>query len=174
MTVDDITEGEKSAEIMNAEQHSRVQCSQIQLVSSTLLPLDPEKEKEGESRFTFKVKVDVQGNDATSQLKTQVVFVSSKEGEPLKGYWLQFILVGMFVGDEGISPEILGDFVRMYTISILWPYAREYASDQFQRTGEPFFALPIINPQVLTDNVIKSGLIEVEIHSVETGLNSEQ
>ena len=110
---------------------------------------------------------------AYGQLQTQVVFVSSEEGEPLRGCWLRFILVGTFAGDEGISPEELGEFARIYTLSISWPYAREYTSDQFRRTGEPFDSLPVINPQVLTEAILDAGLVEVVIHADELDPGSE-
>jgi hypothetical protein len=60
------------------------------------------------------------------------------------------------------QPEFV-DFVKMYTLTILWPYAREYATDQFRRVGNDGAILPIINPQVVTQKIIEGNLIEVKI-----------
>jgi preprotein translocase subunit SecB len=51
----------------------------------------------------------------------------------------------------------------MYTLTILWPYAREYASDQFRRAGNHELVLPILNPQVVTQHIIEHDLVEVDI-----------
>lgn len=169
MVKSNLEKEEKSIEVSTAEAQHRIQCVEIRLLSSNLHPLDPEGKREGESHFTFGIRVDVRDEVAYSQLRTHVVFVSSKAGAPLRGYSLNFTLMGVFTGDEETKAEILGDFARLYTLSILWPYAREYTSDQFQRAGESFDALPIINPQFLTESMIESGAVEVAIHEDEHG-----
>lgn len=158
---------EKSIDVSTDEARHRIQCVEIRLLSSSLSPLNPEQEEEEESRFTFGIKVDVRNSVAYSRLRTEVVFVSSKEGDPKRGYSLLFSLMGVFTGDEGTNAEILGNFARLYTLSILWPYAREYTSDQFRRAGEAFDALPIINPQFLTESMIEAGAVEVTIYEDE-------
>jgi preprotein translocase subunit SecB len=45
----------------------------------------------------------------------------------------------------------------------LYPYAREYASDQFRRVGNHEVVLPIINPQVVTKQIVENNLVAVEI-----------
>jgi len=165
MASKDLAQDEKAVDVTSSETHTRIQCEEIKLISSKLSPLDPEKEKLGESRFVFRVRVDAQGNQASGMLETQVIYVSSEQGEKLEGFWLRFALIGFFSAEKDLSTEDLADFVRMYTLSILWPYAREYAADQIRRTGETAPALPVINPQAVTDNLIKSDLVEVVIHT---------
>jgi preprotein translocase subunit SecB len=72
---------------------------------------------------------------------------------------LEFVLAGFFSCTEEIVDFDLSDFARQYTLSILWPYAREYASDVFKRSGFPFPELPIINPQSVTDDLLRKGLV---------------
>ncbi len=167
MTNQELAQDDKTVDVTQPQSHHRVQCVDVKLVSSTLKPLDPEKEKLGESRITFKIRVDVHENLAFGLLHTYVVYVASEPGEPLQGCWLSFNMVGTFEANEEMPLEELGDFARMYTLSILWPYAREYASDQFRRAGESADTLPIINPQTLTEKLVKSDLVEVVIHSEE-------
>lgn len=168
MVNSDLSNEENKVEVSAANSSYRIQCKAVRLLSSHLEPLNPDEESDLDSRFSFNIQVDVTDDAAFAQLHTQVILVTSGEEEPLRGYRLQFVLVGVFAGDQTVTPNILGDFTRMYTLSILWPYAREYTSDQFRRTGDPFDSLPIINPQVLTESMIESKLIEVRIHSSQT------
>lgn len=167
MAPSDLAQDNKAVDVTGRETHSRIQCQEIKLISSTLRPLDPEKEKLGESRFVFRIRVDAQGNQASGLLETQVIYISSEPGEKLEGFWLRFALIGFFSAEKDLSTEDLADFGRMYTLSILWPYAREYAADQIRRTGETVLTLPVINPQAVTENLIKSDLVEVVIHTEE-------
>ncbi|MDD5368144.1 MAG: hypothetical protein PHQ40_03585 [Anaerolineaceae bacterium] len=148
-------------DVTSPEKQYPIQCESVCLVTSSFQPLDLAKEECKDSRFTFKIRADVDENHAFSQLDTRVVFIPGAENEPPRGYVLQFVLLGVFTASEPTPAEVLTDFARMFTLSILWPYAREYASDQFRRAGEVFDALPIINPQVVTEGLLKNNLIEV-------------
>ncbi len=53
--------------------------------------------------------------------------------------------------------------MKMYTLTILYPYAREYASEQFRRAGNHNVVLPIINPQVVTQQMIEMNFVNVQI-----------
>ncbi len=176
MAEQDLTKEKNSVDVSRPGSQSRIQCADIKLVSSLLRPLDKEKDKaQKESRFIFKIKAYVRENIALSYLDTQVVFVSSVEGEQLGGYWLRFSLLATFITNDDIKPEELGNFAKMYTLSILWPYAREYTGDQFRRVGASFDVLPIINPQVITEHMVNTGLIDVEIiQSNETQVNQKE
>jgi preprotein translocase subunit SecB len=96
-----------------------------------------------------------------------VISVGEDDNTPQAGYELQFTLLGVFVAEDEIQPEALGGFARTYTLSILWPYAREYTADQLRRAGQPFDALPIINPQVVTEKLVEADLVEIKIISPE-------
>lgn len=76
---------------------------------------------------------------------------------------LSFKLVGLFTADEGLSEEQIADFGQKYTLSIIWPYAREFAQYMFQRTGFQSECLPIINAQEVTKEMIEKGSIKVQI-----------
>jgi preprotein translocase subunit SecB len=83
-------------------------------------------------------------------------------------------MLGVFTTENVVQPEALADFARMYTLSILWPYAREYTSDQLRRAGQPFESLPIINPQMITEKLIEGGLVKIEISSHEDQTSDSQ
>lgn len=145
--------------------HYAIQCSHVQLIASTLRPIDPESSDCKDSSFTFRINVDVEPGAAYSQLETHVALLNPQVDETTPGYSLVFILLAVFTPSEPVPIEILADFARMYTLSILWPYAREYTSDQFRRTGLVFDSLPVINPQVVTESILEKGLVDVTLHA---------
>lgn len=163
MSENSLAQDARAVDVSNAETHYQVQCADIRLLSSNLGLFTVDQEQGSESRFVFKIKVAVQEKIAFAQLHVDVVAITSESDEPLSGCELQFVLVGVFTAEGEIQPAALGDFARMYSLSILWPYAREYTSDQLRRAGLPFEALPIINPQVVTEKLIEGGLVEVEL-----------
>lgn len=154
---------EKAVDVTSQETHFSIQCDDIRLISSLFRPLAEEDEAPEGSRFTFKISAIVQDNEAFSHLETQVIYLSVDDMDERKGYFLRFGLVAKFSGDVEIDTEQVADFVRYYTLSILWPYAREYAGDQLRRAGEACLSLPIINPQVVTERLIEDDLVLVEI-----------
>ena len=101
-------------------------------------------------------------------MKKDIIYIDTEETEEKQGWFLRFGLVASFSADPAISPEQLGEFAKFYSLSILWPYAREYASDQLRRAGEDCLSLPIINPQVVTERLIEDDLVQVEIISEES------
>lgn len=159
----DLSKDGKSVDVSTAETHFSIQCEDIRLVSSLFRLFTEEDKQYDSSRFTFKISAFVQGNQAYSHLDTQVIYLSPEESEETQGYVLRFGLVARFAADEEISPEEMGGFVKFYTLSILWPYAREYAGDQLRRAGEDCLSLPIINPQVVTERLVEDDLVQVEI-----------
>jgi len=70
------------------------------------------------------------------------------------------------VSEDKIQPKALANFIRMYTLSVLWSYAREYTSDQLHRAGLPFDSLPNINPQVVTKGLIDGKLTAPHVRLV--------
>lgn len=151
----------QAVDISAAESQYEIQCEDIRLVSSVFRPLNAEDEDIKESGFHFKVRGFVQTNEAYSYLESQVVYVSETETDEVKGYFLRFGLVARFVANQEIETAVLDDFLKLYTLSIVWPYAREYASDQLRRSGEKAATLPIINPQVVTEQLIENKLVEI-------------
>lgn len=172
MSDNSLAQDAQAVDVTNPETHYQVQCADVRLVSSHLSLIEADSNEEQESRFVFKIKVAVHGAIAFAQLQVEVIAITSENDEPPSGCELQFIMVGEFTAEDEIQPAALGDFARMYSLSILWPYAREYTSDQLRRAGLPFSALPIINPQVVTEKLIEGGLVEVEV--IETSDRSEK
>ena len=162
MNSNGLTQDAQAIDVSNPETHYQVQCADIRLLSSKLSLFEVDQEQGSESRFIFKIKVVVQERIAFAQLHVDVVAITDESEDTQSGCELQFVLVGVFTAEGDIQPAALGDFCRMFSLSILWPYAREYTSDQLRRAGQPFAALPIINPQVVTEKLIEGGLVEVE------------
>ena len=164
MSENDLAQDPRAVEVSHPDTHYQVQCAEVRLVSSRLKPL-PESADLEASRFVFKIEAYIQGNTALSHLHVQVISVEDGAEETQGSYELRFTLAGVFVAEGEIQPEALANFARMYTLSILWPYAREYTADQLRRAGQPTDALPIINPQVVTEKLIDADLVEIKIIS---------
>jgi preprotein translocase subunit SecB len=161
MSENDLTQDPQAVDVSHSDTHYQVQCAEVRLVTSSLRPLTESVQLDA-SRFAFKIEAYVQGNTALSYLHVQVIAIEEGDEQPKGGYELQFTLMAVFVAEGEIQPEALGDFARTYTLSILWPYAREYTGDQLRRAGQPFDALPIINPQVVTEKLIEADLVTVQ------------
>ena len=150
----------KAVDVSTPETQNVIQCTQIRLLHSVLHPLSEEEIKtRGESGFVFKIQAYIEDQRALSHLETEVAFIDP--GQECSGIFLRFGMVAEFTGAEAVSSENLADFARFYTLPIVWPYAREYASDQLRRAGAAFVSLPIINPQVVTETLIENDLVEV-------------
>jgi preprotein translocase subunit SecB len=158
----------KAIEVTQPSTHYRVQCYEVHLVSSSLEPLD-EDAAGAASRFLFKIEATIQGSVVLTHLHVQVTAVNDDAQPPRRGLWLRFTLAGLFGAEGTIEAQALVEFARMYTLSILWPYAREYTADQLRRAGAPFDSLPIINPQVVTESLVEAGLVEISIIAEEDG-----
>jgi preprotein translocase subunit SecB len=87
----------------------------------------------------------VDGRYGFSTLDVHVEKPSSGKGEENKTYVLTFTLKGVFVAEQDIPADDYVNMMRHYSIPIMLPYAREYASDQFRRAGLSDLILPIIN-----------------------------
>ena len=146
-----------------AETHSTVQCEDIRLITSSLKPLLVDEKRDTSTRFAFRVRATVEGQKAFSYLEVKVNYFFKEELEDLQGFNLSYVLMGTFTTETLLPSQDFAHFVKMYTVSILWPYAREYASDQFRRAGNHDIVLPIINPQVVTEHIVENNLVEITI-----------
>lgn len=154
-----------SVDVSGDETHYMVQCDNIRLISSSLSPILDKADADKSDRVAFRVRAIVEGNKAYSYL--EVIAHHKVTGHPgqVVGFNLAFVLMGTFSVQQEMTPEDLGHFVKMYTVTILWPYAREFATNQFRRTGSDDVVLPIINPQVVTEHIVENNLVEVQIIS---------
>ncbi len=158
---------ESLVDVSTEETHYIVQCEDVRLITSNLTPLIEEDDSEKDSNFAFMVRAVIEGNTAYSYLDVLANHFIDEGPVEVEGFQLRFVLMGTFCAENDVSPEDLGEFVKMYTVSILWPYAREFATDQFRRAGGDIMVLPIINPQIVTEYIVENNLVEVEIISSE-------
>lgn len=152
-------------DVSDKESHAAVQCDNIRLISSSLSPILDKAEADKSDHVAFRVRGIVEENKAYSYL--EVIARHKVTGHPgqVVGFNLAFVLMGTFSVQQEITPENLANFVKMYTVTILWPYAREFATNQFRRTGSDDVVLPIINPQVVTEHIVENNLVDVQIIS---------
>jgi preprotein translocase subunit SecB len=140
-----------------------VQCEDIRLITSTLKPLIVDRDKDTQTRFAFRIRAVVDEDQAYSYLEVKANYFFEDAADDLQGFGLEYVLMGTFEAQNSMPADSFADFVKMYTLTILWPYAREYASDQFRRAGNHELVLPILNPQVVTQHIIEHDLVEVDI-----------
>lgn len=150
-------------DVSSESTHYMVQCEDIRLISSSLTPVIKKSEADKPARFAFRVRAIVEEKKAYSYLEVLANHSASNHQDQVAGFNLSFVLMGTFSTEQDITPEQLGEFIKMYTVTILWPYAREYSTDQFRRAGGHEVVLPIINPQVVTEHIVENNLVEVQI-----------
>lgn len=154
----------REVDVTLTENQATVQCDDIRLIVSSLKPLLVDEKKETSTRFAFRVRVTIENNKAYSYLEVKVnYFFQDNKVDDLQGFNLSYVLMGTFSTSSNLKPEDFAQFMKMNTVTVLWPYAREYASDQFRRAGNHEVVLPIINPQVVTKHIVENNLVEVEI-----------
>jgi preprotein translocase subunit SecB len=154
---------EQQVDVTAEETHFSVQCEDVRLITSMLKPLVVDKDKDISTRYAFRIHAIIEGLKAYSYLEVKVNYFYTEEESDLEGFNLSFALMGTFGTASKMPQEAFINFVKMYTLTILWPYAREYVSDQLRRAGSHECILPIINPQVVTENIIENNLVEVEV-----------
>jgi preprotein translocase subunit SecB len=145
--------------LADATSGNEIHVINIALRSTNLVDL-PEDKKDLE-KIAWILSPRISKNNLYSELNVRVINTISDD--PYFAQILTFSIVGHFVKDDDVSDESFVDFGRDYSLSILWPYAREYANDVFQRTGVPCELLPIINAQTTTEEMVEAGKIKVEI-----------
>lgn len=146
-------------------QKTLIQCERVSLRECNLSAVNPEEHKD-EPPVQFAIQPVVFGNDKmVSELK---VCASNFRKNAKVGFILNFTMVAYFRGSENTTKEQLGEFGQLYTLSILWPYAREFAQDMFMRSGFPGSLLPVINPTATTEDMMKQKMIEVIYQEVNT------
>jgi preprotein translocase subunit SecB len=135
-----------------------IECLNIGLKECSLVPLPSERKEE--PRIQFAITPIVFGNDRLiSELRICLINIVSEE--PFAGQELTFAMAGVFKGSEETTKEQMGEFGQLYTLSILWPYAREFAQDILHRTGRRYSPLPVINPTGTTLDLLEQGQITV-------------
>ncbi len=154
---------DRIVDVTSEDAHYLVQCDDIRLIMSALKPLIVDNDKDTSTRFAFRIHAVVEGKKAYSYLEVKINYFCKSDQEELEGFNLAFVMLGVFRTTKKVPQAVFVDFIKSYTLTILWPYAREYTSDQFRRVGKHEAVLPIINPQVVTKNIIENNLVDVEI-----------
>ena len=168
MNKDALVNDPKSIDVTSPEKQYQIQCANVLLLSSHINTIEINDEENKLSRFIFKINGRVEENIAYAYLDVDVIYINQESEQMATAFELSFIMMGVFYSQEDIPPDDFADFIRRYSLSIVWPYAREYTSDQLRRCGQIFPTLPIINPRMVTEQLIKGGLVDVEISSKET------
>lgn len=145
-----------------------IECVDIKLIRSSLEPFNANELVEN---FDISIKGKVIDFLSISDVNFSATHKNINASDtPKDGYKLDFTFTIVFRGNKGIEPEILRRFTELYSLSISWPYVREYVDSIFSRCGESDFLLPIINPQRMTEELIKSGSISIELIEGEIDL----
>ena len=158
-----LAETKPRVDVSGDEMHYTVQCADVRLISSALKPAIAEKGPGKSPHFAFRVRALVQGTKAYSYLEVHVNHRIPAAPAKVTSFELSFVLMGTFIAKQNMPSSDLANFVKMYTVTVLWPYAREYATDQFRRAGSGDIILPIINPQIVTEHIVENNLVEVQI-----------
>ena len=137
-----------------------IKCERVNLKSCNLRFLP--KDKVLDKKLHFSLSPGIYDHLLLSELKISIVNIFPENDKFAQV--LSFSLVGVFISDENVKNEDLAEFGKYYSLSILWPYAREFSQDIFQRTGFSWDCLPIINPQDVTKKMIDNEEITVTFH----------
>lgn len=97
------------------------------------------------------------------QALLQVEYILILNEETKAGYGLNFGIMGSLQAEEDMPQAELGEYAKIYSLSFLWPYAREYSSSLIRRMSIDAPPLPIINPQTMTKMMVDEGLVQVDI-----------
>lgn len=149
--------------IVNKDNLQKIKLERINLKSCNINFFPAEKS--GDEKLSYSLSPSVFKNLLLSELHIRIVNSIPNNDQFVQ--ILNFSLIGIFTVDEGITKEAIGDFGTNYSISILWPYAREFSQDIFQRAGFPAQCLPIINAQEVTKDMVDKGLIKVKFQDPE-------
>jgi len=160
-----ITKKNSQVDVSGEETHASVQCDDIRLISSSLTPILDKNEAGKSGQIAFRVHALIDGKKAYSYLEVFASHKVASHPDKVVAFQLAFVLMGTFSTQQNMPPESYSHFMKMNTVTILWPYAREYVTSQFKRTGSNDVVLPIINPQVVTEHIVENDLVDVQIIS---------
>jgi len=135
-------------------------CEVVNLISSTYCQ-QLVKEELASPKLDIGIEIDIHEDRFIPKLKIDAEFVTDLDAEKIK-HTLSFVLAGFFSITGVWDKTEMINSAKMFSLSILWPYAREYASDVFRRSGYRFPVLPIINAQEVTKQFIENDKINVK------------
>jgi preprotein translocase subunit SecB len=136
------------------------------------LPNEHEHEHTG---LRANIQVNIYQNQVQALLQVEYILIIDEETH--EGYGLNFGILGSLEAPKEMPQEELADYAKIYSLSFLWPYAREYSSSLIRRMSINAVPLPIINPQTMTKMMVDEGLVQVDIldnrpsRNTTTGVN---
>jgi preprotein translocase subunit SecB len=133
------------------------QCNNILLINSSFSVVTEEELADNaprKSAFGLALGSEIEKECFSVTLNVKILFQSDLKESKFSGYLLEFGLKAFFINATDSSTEKIEEFIRLYSLSILWPYAREYSSDIFKRAGIKPMHLPIVNPQNIMEDIL--------------------
>ena len=158
-----VTKKNPQVDVSGKETHANVQCDDIRLISSSLTPILDKGEAGKSGQIAFRVHAVIDGKKAYSYLEVFASHQVASHPNKVAAFKLGFVVMGTFSTQQNMLPADFGYFMKMNSVTILWPYAREYVTSQLRRTGSNDVVLPIINPQVVTKQIVENKLVDVQI-----------
>lgn len=117
---------------------------------------------EDEHAMNLGIRAFIRPDNIFAHLNVKVInLFPSEEETKLEGFNCDFCVLGDF-HHKDISRANLETFVNTVVLSTLLPFAREYHSDISNRIGFPNAFIPLINPQLVAQNMIKRDAIEID------------
>lgn len=132
-----------------------IKCLNINLKSCSLNIIA--KDKVEDKKLKYSIQCHVFNNLLLSELRVKTFSIISENNQFAQSS--SFIIVGVFSGETETPKNVLAEFGKFSSLTILWPYAREFYQSLLQRTGFAFDCLPVINAQVMTERMIKENSI---------------
>lgn len=146
-----------STTLPESPNHS-IKCVNVNLKSCALNVIL--KEKIENQKLKFSVHCSVFDKLLVSELRIKLYNLIPDSDQFAQS--LSFTVVGLFTGEGDTSKSELGEFGKFASLTILWPYAREFSQSLLQRTGFPFECLPVINTQAMNEKMIQEKTISVD------------
>lgn len=144
----------------NQDRIIKFSCERVNLLLSNYSQ-EEVSESTNQAKLDIGIEVDIHDNGFVSRLHVTENFISAIDENNKVCHRLSFCLAGYFACADQSTKEDIKLVGQLHSLSILWPYAREYSSDVFRRIGCAYPILPIINPQDLTQKLIENNEIKV-------------
>ncbi len=148
---------------VNTNDQSIFKSESINLIHSSFKQNDAESKK-STARFEFSISADVYTDFIVSKLTVKLRNQIALENHQTIVQSFECCFAGYFSTSPTAPEDARINFAKINSLSIIWPYAREYISDTLRRTGIPFPILPIINPQVVAEKLDQEDLVHIQMY----------
>ena len=121
----------------------------------------PDDHNYSQTGLSANIQVVVHQHKVQALLQVEYILILNEKTKA--GYELNFGILGSLQSEEAMPQAELAEYAKIYSLSFLWPYAREYSSSLIRRMSIDTPPLPIINPQTMTKMMVDEGLVQVNI-----------